>query len=289
MESANIDFALIIVLFNPDRKEIENVKHLSGAFYGVVVDNSPAPAFQCDTIGKMKYKPLRHNVGIAKAQNEGIEILRKDGKSKYIVFFDQDSEFPDSYPQSIVNEYIRINKLHDDKLSCLGPIIIDKGDGEEYKSAFHKVPAAEKGFVSKSEIISSGSCFSIKRFDEIGMFDERLFIDFVDTEWCFRSEALGYVCGQTTNLKLEHKVGNRKFHLGRHIILLSAPFRYYYQYRNYLQLLFRGYVPKSFKFYRGVKHLLRWFYFPFLHGGFARWKYMNKGILAGFSELIKSK
>lgn len=289
MRPLSSEFALVIVLFNPNEKEMANVRHLSDVFNGVIVDNSTVPSFQGDAIGLMKYKPLMHNYGIAKAQNEGVEVIRQNANYKYIVFFDQDSEFPDTYPQSIVDEYIRINKLHRDQLSCLGPIIVDKGDGEVYKSAFHKVPEAQSGFVCKSEIISSGSCFAIQRFDEIGLFDQRLFIDFVDTEWCFRSEGLGYVCGQTTNLKLEHKVGNRKYHIGKHIILLSAPFRYYYQYRNYLLLLFRGYVPKSFKFYRGVKHLLRWFYFPFLKGGFARWRYMNKGIAAGISEIIKSK
>lgn len=283
------DFALLIVLFNPTAEERLNVERVSKMFNGVIVDNSPNPVSENSMIGKMSYLALGKNEGIAKAQNIGIEFLKRTSAFKYIVFFDQDSKFPNSYPSSIVGEYKRINTMLGGKLSCLGAVIIDKEDGEEYKSVFHKQELVREDFVCKSEVISSGSCVAMDMFWEVGLLDEALFIDFVDTEWCFRAARLGYVCGQTTRLKLYHKVGLRKIHVGKHIILLSSPQRFYFQYRNFILLFFRKYVPVSFKFFKGGKFFLRWLYFPFIRGGLVRWNYMNKGICSGMSNIVKAK
>lgn len=289
MENSNSEYALLIVLFNPSNKEISNIIDISNLFEGVIVDNTFKSVFKTAKVGKMRYVPLYENKGIAQAQNIGIKILQQECNFKYIIFFDQDSRFDIMYPQAIVNEYKRINGLLHSKLSCLGPIIIDKSDGEEYKSVFHKKPIENNGFIEKKEIISSGSCIALERFNEVGLFEEDFFIDFVDTEWCFRSRRLGLKCGLTPKLKLYHKVGKKKLHFGRHIILISAPRRYYYQYRNFIVLFFRNYVPASFKFYKGVKFFMRWLYFPFIKGGIARWINMSKGIKAGMNIIFNIK
>lgn len=287
MENNSKDIALVIVLYNPSDKEKNKVRAVAEDFQGVLVDNSTTPAFSSSSIGKMKYFSLGYNVGIAKAQNIGINFLKENHVIKYIVFFDQDSVIPESYPFDIASEYKRIDAMEKGRLFCLGPKVCDKNDGEEYHSVIHKAESSRNGFQLKSEIISSGSCVSVDKINMIGLFDERLFIDFVDTEWCFRAYSKGYVCGITECVELDHKVGKRKLHLGKHIIIISAPVRYFYQYRNLILLSFRDYVPRNFKFYKGIKFLLRWFYFPFIKGGMERWKYMNKGILAGVRMVLK--
>ncbi len=287
MADISTDIALVIVLYNPNGEEKDNIRRVAGDFPGVIVDNSSVPTFSSDVVGKMSYVPLKYNAGIAKAQNEGIKILMGAGNVRYIVFFDQDSVIPESYPYKIVSEYKRINDLMGGRLSCLGPKVCDKNDGEEYHSVIHKESPIENGFQLKSEIISSGSCVSIEKFKEVGLLDEGLFIDFVDTEWCFRSCSKGFVCGITDRVELNHEVGKQKLHLGKHIIIISAPVRYFYQYRNFLLLATRGYVPWNFKFFKGSKFLIRWFYFPFINGGMKRWKYMNKGIISGVRAIIK--
>lgn len=289
MENELSDFALLIVLFNPNAEERARVERAAQSFNGVVVDNSPVATYKTANIGCMRYVSLGKNKGIAAAQNAGLEFLTENPNIKYVVFFDQDSQFPDTYPQAITGEYKRIDRMLGGKLASLGPVIVDKEDGEVYKSAFHKESEETGGFLPKTEIISSGSCIALERLRSVGTFDDSFFIDFVDTEWCFRAESMGFRCGQTTRLRLAHKVGKEKLHIGKHIILISAPVRYYYQYRNFLLLLTKDYVPVSFKFFKGCKFLLRIFYFPFIRGGLSRWRYMLRGVKAGLSVIIKHK
>lgn len=90
---------------------------------------------------------------------------------------------------------------------------------------------------------------------EIGGLDESLFIDGVDFEWCCRAQSKGYVVGQTTKLTLTHKVGQKDFRIGKYQSIISAPFRYYYQCRNYVWLCRRKYVPKSYKI-NALGHIL---------------------------------
>ena len=125
---------------------------------------------------------------------------------------------------------------------------------------------------------------SVAKLRDVGSMDARLFIDFVDFEHCWRANAKGYVCGITNNVALPHKVGSRELHMPRgYRVIISAPFRYYYQYRNWLCLCRRKYVPLQWKVSKGVKFLLRPFYFPFCVRG---WRSIEKFMFKGFKDGI---
>lgn len=287
--SQKSDIAVIIVLYHPSEDDLENVRILSNHYYGVIIDNSDEANFTEDKIGEMHYQPLMHNVGIAEAHNQGISIITREGKAKHVVLLDQDSRYPIDYPTRISDEF---NSLEKDitNLAALGPTVIQKDTGEEYRSVIHHDKYLTDNFIERKEIIASGCCISIKSIMTIGYFDSSLFIDFVDTEWCFRAHSIGYRCGITTNIKIYHKVGKNELHIGKHLVSISDPFRYYYQYRNYLILLSRNYVPLSFKTNFGIKFLCRFFYFPlFVEHGTECWKYMTKGIIAGLTLQFKKK
>jgi rhamnosyltransferase len=77
------------------------------------------------------------------------------------------------------------------------------------------------------------------------MFDENLFIDFVDTEFSHRVTNKGYVNLQFTNIVLNHSIGTRVE--GRSLVtfkkslrIIHSPIRVYYIIRNGLYLLFRN-------------------------------------------------
>lgn len=284
------EVALVVVLFNPTQEDVNFVCRLSSLYYGIIVDNTISNEGREErNIGKMRYVTLGHNYGIAYAQNIAYNLIAKMDNIKYIIPFDQDSRFDDDYPQKITILYEQIKKELPN-LGVLGPLITNKTTREVYKSAIHKDKYLLPNFIVKPEVISSGCCFSKDLLSKVGLNDNSLFIDYVDTEWCFRAIAKGYLCGITTDLILEHKVGRKELHLGRHIILIAAPKRYYYQYRNYLLLLFRSYVPCWFKRNVGIKNFLRYFYLPFvIDNGFETWCNMNKGILSGIKYLIRKK
>ena len=268
---------VVIVVFHPNALELQNkLKHLGADVIIAVVDNTPVKEISIAQ-SNVTYIPLHENTGIANAQNQGIGSLMERGCS-HRVFFDQDSDFTEDFVRSMVSEYIRISAIRPN-LFLLGPRVLNKTSGEQYRSVVHTEAAADCGFVLKREIISSGSCVSVDRLREVGMMDARLFIDYVDFEHCWRANDKGFVCGVTDNVVLPHKVGSRELRFPRgYRVIISAPFRYYYQYRNWLWLCRRSYVPRQWKLNTGVKFMARILYFPFAVNG---WRVIEKNIFKG--------
>ena len=268
---------VVIVVFHPNAFELQNkLKHLGADVIIAVVDNTPVKEISIAQ-SNVTYIPLHENTGIANAQNQGIGSLMERGCS-HIVFFDQDSDFTEDFVRSMVSEYIRISAIRPN-IFLLGPRVLNKTSGEQYRSVVHTEAAADCGFVLKREIISSGSCVSVDRLREVGKMDARLFIDYVDFEHCWRANDKGFVCGVTDNVVLPHKVGSRELRFPRgYRVIISAPFRYYYQYRNWLWLCRRSYVPRQWKLNTGVKFMARILYFPFAVNG---WRVIEKNIFKG--------
>lgn len=86
--------------------------------------------------------------------------------------------------------------------------------------------------------------------------DELLFIDNVDNEWCWRAIHNGNLCCITTKITMLHKIGQQHYKILGMPFLVSAPIRYYYQYRNYLWLLRRSYVPLGWKYKSFIRKLV---------------------------------
>ncbi len=278
MDLSNI--GVVIIVFHPNPKLLESkLKQLGGDVAIVVVDNTPNKVIEIEQTN-VAYIPLRENTGIANAQNVGIGNLLDRGCT-HVVFFDQDSDFTEKYVRSIVDEYERISTVRNN-LFLLGPTVINKTNGEEYRSVIHSDKKADQGFVEKREIISSGCCVSMAKLNKVGLMDALLFIDYVDFEHCWRANSKGYVCGITQNVTLPHKVGNNELHFPHgYRVIISAPFRYYYQYRNWLWLCRKGYVPRQWKINKGIKFMLRPLYFPFFVKG---WCEIERNIIKGIYD-----
>lgn len=280
-----MELAVIVVLFNPSDNDISNVTNLATHYHGVIVDNSEKPILQAHNIGLMRYVCNGKNRGIAEAQNIGINILVGENV-KYLVFLDQDSRICIDYPLQIVNAFMRV-KANVPNLALLGPTVIHKQSGQKYVSVVHKDDKSNPLFIPRRDVISSGCCISVDAIRVVGCNDARLFIDYVDYDWCWRAMSKGFVCGITPLLSIKHKVGQRDIWVGRFQVIISRPFRYYYQYRNYLWLLHKKYVPLQWKLATGIKMLLRMLYFPFC---VKEWRKIEKNMFRGiYHGLLNSK
>ena len=274
----NEKVAVIIVLYNPDTNDIDNVRRIAQYNVGFVVDNSLIPFMDGETIGKMSYICNKANIGIAKAQNIALREILK-GDYEYVVFLDQDTRVAVDYPSQIAMEFSRIDN---DRLAVLGPQVVNAVTGGQYASAIHKYEISENGFSLRKHIISSGSCMSINALKDVGLMWGELFIDYVDFEWCWRAASKGYQCGVTSHLQISHHVGQRELSIGKYKVIISAQQRYFYQYRNFIWLIQKKYVPLQWKCATCVKFLLRLVYFPILvNGGLKYWNNMIKGLEAG--------
>lgn len=278
------NFCIIIVTFNPSKEDLENIHRFTSNFTCIIVDNSPEPISPIDGAIMLYHGNQK---GIAGAQNMGIRYVMNHTNISYIIFLDQDTVAEENYPLMIVQQMTELSKIYN--IAILGPLVWNKKANERYHSVFHHDVIRQKGFIIRREIISSGSCVAVKTLKEIGMFDESLFIDFVDFEWCWRACSKGYLCGISDKIQIVHQVGNYEinFPFGYRVII-SSPIRYYYQYRNYLWLCRNTWTPLQWKIVTGIKHFLRVFYFPILvKNGAKCWRYMLRGFFDGLKTRPK--
>lgn len=271
---------VVCTLYNPTKEILDRwkmkISQLSQVFF-VLVDNSEKDLSFFHNLTNATYIPCKKNLGIAAAQNIGIKYAKEHGFDN-IVFFDQDSEFSEQYLSEMAQEYSRIKKICP-KLVILGPKIINKDTKQEYK---HADVNNNDGFVVCRELISSGTIAETDSFDKIGLMEERLFIDCVDFEWCWRASKKGFLSAKTQNVSLFHKVGQHNRSFCGFPIILSSPIRYYYQYRNFFRLLKRQYVPFKWKQKVIARKFIEFFVVPFIYQRNPKTLYyMIKGVANG--------
>ncbi len=237
---------LIVVLFRPEEGQIENVNALASRYSVVAVDNSKGEY----GIRNAHYIPLHENKGIAAAQNVGIRYAREKG-FKYVLLLDQDSKLDEGFVQNLVADFQEIRNI-DPKVGFIGPVFVDDSSGQEYKNYSDK---SEK-FTRTSALIASGCLISMECLDTVGGMDESLFIDLVDFEWCWRANSMGYSGYMTRRVQMLHSIGKEYHNWHGFVLGISAPFRYYYQYRNTLWLCKRRYVPLRWKIKAIVRRML---------------------------------
>jgi len=284
MKVNNINILLVIVFYHPKEDDWAYVAKLGEKYGGYIIDNSE-DAHPNPQTGQLKYICNHQNLGIAEAQNIALREALGQDRFTHVVFFDQDSRVEMDYPERITQEYESV-KHRLPHLAILGPTVINMESGEEYHSVIHADHFITDNFIVRREVISSGSCIDRNCLEKIGLNDDRLFIDYVDFEWCWRAKSMGYLCGVTNNVTISHHVGKDELRFpGGYKVILSAPFRYFYQYRNYIWLSRRKYVPLQWKLVTGIKFSARLLYFPIcVREGRKRFSYMLKGIKAGLKK-----
>ena len=221
------------------------------------------------------------NLGIAEAQNKGIEYAI-DNNFGYTVFFDQDSTITYEYIDQIVNEYNRIKNFVPN-IGILGPTVINISTNEPYKSQNVK---SIHNFKIVGCLISSGTIIETNTLKKVGFMDKEMFIDYVDFEWCWRAKSKGYVSVMTELVTIEHKVGEIDKNFLSFPIIISKPIRYYYQYRNWIWLCRRLYVPLDFKIKNGLRKIFELIYVPFISNNDIS---ILKKMLRGIKDGIKIK
>lgn len=156
---------------------------------------------------------LMNNYGIAYAQNKGVEKA-KELNAELLLFSDQDTIYPNNfsvlikekikeYPSKIIYApvFYNLTKQQIEPLSInMNEISIPKD--EKYISVFHA--------------ISSGTVIFFKDFEEIGNYNEDLFIDYVDFEWCWKARSKGYKIFCFPDIKIDQNLGeNYKIIFGK--------------------------------------------------------------------------
>ncbi len=227
----NKSIAAVTVLYNPQEVFIKNIYSYSNRVsLLILIDNSenPSPAlydcFKNDPTIKIIF--YHSNNGIAKALNDAVRLAAANGFD-WILTMDQDSWFERKDLENYLAAFAQLpNK---EKTAVVGPEFENKNTS---------------GIKKVISVITSGSLVNIKAFGSIGGFNEDLFIDEVDHEYCYRAILDGYAVLQIQQGFLQHSLGNLinvttisgKKNKAK---ALHAPIRLYYIVRNSLYVISR--------------------------------------------------
>lgn len=222
-----------IITYNPDSSRFKenfmsiiNNKYVSEV---IIVDNCSSNIHDIESITQAyKNTSIIHNLrneGIAKALNQICKHSIEKGY-KWVVTLDQDSiisnnllEIYSTHTEDTNNGIIccRIEEIH------YGTMYKSKTHGEDYIS----------------QCITSGNMINLKALEDIGFFDESLFIDGVDFDICIRMSKFGYRILRLNEAYISHEIGHsRKVSLfGKTAMVLNhSETRLYYIARNYIYI-----------------------------------------------------
>lgn len=189
--------ATVIVLYNPDLDRLyENINAVIRQTDCVIlVDNNSSNIEQIKKMyssnSKIHFIFNDKNEGIAKALNQGIELCSEG--YEWVLTLDQDSVVPDT----MIFEYKKYLSLKN--VGILTPLICDRNQKIKYN------PKSEYEYLDRC--ITSGSLTNIAVWDKCGKFDERMFIDVVDFEYCYRITWAGYKIIRINSVQLLHECG----------------------------------------------------------------------------------
>jgi rhamnosyltransferase len=241
LETARI--AGVVVLFQPPELALQYIESYGrelGVLY--VFDNSPGQSVGLVTairqLRNVKYLTMGRNVGIAAALNTAARRALEEGYD-YLLTMDQDSAAKDDMLSRMLEHIGDVGSL-----GLIAPFHQDR-------NAPKPIPGSEIEEIQVA--MSSGSLLNLKAYEAVGGFMDKLFIDYVDTEYCLRLREHGYRIVQSNKAILTHSLGNftaRRF-LGRTVYPYNhSPVRLYYQSRNrfFLRRLYGRTFPAYFRY-----------------------------------------
>ena len=207
---------------------------------------------------------FRENLGLARAQNEGIKLAITD-KCDFVILSDQDTCFPPGCIKILLDGFATLQQ-ESVKVAALAPAFVNTHNPESrpyfirLKGFFAERIFADSGFVEVTQVIASGQFMPATVFSEVGFMDEQFFIDWVDTEWCWRARAKGWKIYNCADVVISHTLGDNVKILSGRTYSLRSPVRHYYIVRNAVILaLYRPVIPwkqRVHAFFRALRFLI---------------------------------
>jgi rhamnosyltransferase len=251
--------AATVILYNPNKKDLQNIlTYLPMVDKLYVYDNSDenkvALVFEeHNDSKKINYFSDYKNEGVAIRLNQACNQAISDGYD-YLLTMDQDSSFLEENLKFYFKDIS--NYPNKERIGIFG-----LGYTSENQNAENENRNTEESH----DLITSGSVINLNNFKKIGGFDENLFIDGVDFDYCLASIKKGFKCILFKNNYFIHSVGNKtkrgsfkSLYLIKKDKQLHSPLRIYYMMRNMLylekkyKLIFPDYVDEIKKCYTTV-------------------------------------
>lgn len=238
-----MNIAGTVILYNPEDAVLTNIlSYFPSLSHLYIYDNSSVESVEikqwANDTPNASYFFSGQNEGISKRLNQAATLALSDGH-KWLLTMDQDSFFE----KKELEKYFTTLQAatNKDEVAMFG-IEYEKKTADSIDSS--------TDIISIEHLITSGSILNLMLFTEIGEFDEALFIDEVDLEYCYRSITKGFKILKLKNVFLQHSLGKiSEFRSFKSLKLtprtLHSPLRVYYMVRNYLYV--SKLYPNKFK------------------------------------------
>lgn len=227
----------VVVTYNPEPGLSDNIAAVASQVKRtVIVDNSAPSAtdailqdlvtkFCCTVISNGK------NLGVATALNVGLRYAIEAG-FEWVCTLDQDSQVSEGFVCKMLGTYQQ--SARPEKVAMISPTYVDRESGIQMP-----LRRARNGEIL--ETMTSGSMIPLRVTKYLGLFDESLFIDGVDKDFCLRARREGMLILQSPAVLLhsQGRITCRVF-LGRRFVTTNhSAARRYYITRNTLRLFAR--------------------------------------------------
>jgi len=260
------NIAAIVVFYNPIYEDVlKNLEsYATHCDQLIIVDNSTQCTKKLIDIIDSKYNLCyinnNSNLGIATALNIGCDKAIQLGYD-WTLTMDQDSEFVNfkQYKECLFIHYnskeIAIIAVDNICLTSYKKELskfFDKKFIEDYAENHMRELIAKSSVFQSIEadfVITSGNFLNLKLFNKIGRFEDKLFIDEVDFDYCAKCLINNYKIIKFINIKIIHQLGNYVNGINQHNYM-----RKYYIFRNNLYMASK--YGKKFPIYSYKKVLI---------------------------------
>lgn len=209
----------VVVTYHPTEDVSPRLQALSEQVSQVLVlDNTPAEQQPEKILSQLQQSNIQimyhgENLGLAVAQNRGIQKALNDYKADYVLLMDDDSTPASNMVAALLAEA----EKHPDA-GILAPVIKD-GRKPHYvpvpkgKYSFCRKPSPAAGsVVSALLVIASGSLIPARVLRDVGLMPEVFFIDALDWDFCARVQQAGYGITVVGDAQMQHRIGETKPH-----------------------------------------------------------------------------
>ena len=248
-----------VITYNPDLSLLKNnlaaaVPQVSGV---LIYDNGSAnvadirellsvfPSVELIENGENLGLPVNYNKAARKVGG------RTDSDS-WLLILDQDTVLPEGYVQAASAFFGQGD------ISIISCPYWDS-NAESFEEFHKRLPSEETCYVK--ECISSGSICRMRDIFVLGGFDEQMFIDYVDYDYCRTVQEHGLKILQLNRYYIKHPIGHSQTvrFLGKpQVIHNHSPFRKYYFCRNRVYYARKHHMSlwKDKGFYKGYLRIL---------------------------------
>jgi rhamnosyltransferase len=251
----------VVVTYHPDEGLVARLEAIRRQVCAlVVVDNGSTNLAEVEAAARIADARLianGANLGVAAALNAGARILLDEGYD-WLATFDQDSAVPPGAIAALLALHAAVPEP--ERAAILAMSRRDRVTGRDYHrrgDILEEAPAWRRVRTT----ITSGALVSRRALQRVGLFDEGLFIDGVDHDFCLRCRTAGLMVIEARDVAMDHAIGaiSKKRFLGREGVLTNhSPDRRYYITRNTLALSARHFPTDPAWALREAAHLAVW-------------------------------